>query len=139
MAAGFQAYADRAIALPASDVSYAPPIDAPNDDGLSFPLSKWQAVVREQIHGSAEAQADAIAASCPIDVEVNSAQPQSVSEQNRIAALQSQTTTEILKTNSVWYELDLRPVSGMAFETAYDIAVSQLKVPKMIDLEAASQ
>ena len=97
MAAGYQAYANREIALPASDVSYAPPIDAPNDDGLVFPLSKRQAVVREQVHGSADAQADAIRASFPIDVEVNNAQPQNVNEQNRIAALQSQTTTEILK------------------------------------------
>jgi len=138
MAAGYQAYANREIALPASDVSYAPPIDAPNDDGLTFPLSKRQAVVREQVHGSAEVQADAIRASFPIDVEVNNAQPQNVNEQNRIAALQSQTTTEILKNNSVWYDLELKPVAGMSFETAYDIAVSELKVPKMIDLEAAS-
>jgi hypothetical protein len=138
MAAGYQAYFNREIALPASDVSYAPPIDAPNDDGLVFPLSKARATVREQIHGSADAQAEAILASFPIDVEVNNAQPRNVNEQNRIAALQSQTTTEILKDNSVWYDLELKPVAGMSFETAYDIAVSKLKVPKMIDLEAAS-
>jgi hypothetical protein len=138
MVAGYQAYANREIVLPAGDVSYTPPIDAPNDDELTFPLTKRQAVVREQVHGSADAQADAIRASFPIDVEVNNAQPQNVDEQNRIAALQTQTTTEILKTNSVWYDLELKPVAGMSFETAYDIAVSELKVLKMIDLEAAS-
>ena len=138
MARGYQAYANVEIALPASDVSYAPPIDAPNDDGLTFPLSKRQAAVREQVHGSADAQGGAIEASFPIDIEVNNAQPQNVNEQNRIAALQSQTTTEILKGNAVWYDLELKPVAGMSFETAYDIAVSELKVPKMIDLEAAS-
>jgi hypothetical protein len=138
MAVGYQAYANREVALPASDVSYAPPIDAANDDGLVFPLSKRQAVVREQVHGSADAQGGAIEASFPIDIEVNNAQPQNVNEQNRIAALQSQTTTEILKGNAVWYDLELKPVAGMSFETAYDIAVSQLRVPKMIDLEAAS-
>jgi len=94
--------------------------------------------VREQVHGSADAQADAIRASFPIDVEVNNAQPRNVNDQNRIAALQSQTTTEILKGNSVWYDLELKPVAGMSFETAYNIAVSELKVPKMINLEAAS-
>jgi hypothetical protein len=138
MARGYQAYRNVEIALPASDVRYAPPIDAPNDDGLVFPLSKGRATVREQVHGSAEAQAGAILASFSADIEVNNAQPRNVDEQNRIAALQSQTTSEILKGNSVWYDLELKPVSGMSFETGYDIAVSQLKVPKMIDLEAAS-
>jgi hypothetical protein len=138
MAAGYQRYANSAMVLPAGDVSYARPIDAPNDDGLTFPLSKGQATVREQIHGSAEAQADLIRASFPVDVEVNSAQPQNADEQNRIAGLQSRTTTEILKDNAVWYDLELKPVADMSFETAYDIEVSVLKVPKMIDLEAGS-
>ena len=138
MAPGYQVYSGRRVVFPASDVGYSPPDDATNDDGLTFPLTKDQAVVREQIHGSSAAQADAIRASFYADIEVDKAEPQSVDEQDRLAALQLQTTTEILKSNAVWYDLELRPVAGMSFETAYDLTVTQLHVPKMIDLEAGS-
>ncbi len=138
MARGYQRYANRTIVLPAGDVSYTLPNDAPNDDGLTFPLTKRQAVVREEIHGSVDAQADAIRASFPVDVEVDSANPQTIAEQDDLEKLQLLTTTEILKDNSVWYDLELKPVTGASFEAAYDIEVSVLKVPKMIDLEAAA-
>jgi len=138
MAPGYQRYANRTIVLPAGDISYVVPADAVNDDGLIFPLTKARATVKEQIHGDSFTQADLIRASYAADIEVDAANPQTADEFDALAALQTKTTTAVLKDNPVWYELELRPVTGASFETAYDIETSVLKVPKMIDLEAAA-
>ena len=45
---GYQFYADQVEVLPASDVGYSVPIDAPNDDGLVFPLTRVPFLVRPQ-------------------------------------------------------------------------------------------
>ena len=36
----------------------------------------------------------------------------------------------------VWYELELKPVTNGPFDVEYDIGVSPVAIPKMIDLEA---
>jgi hypothetical protein len=105
---------------------------------LHFPLSRRDAVVSEAIHGKAEDQADVIKTAFAADKFIAGTTPVTIQQQDLYQQMQTQTVTEVLKNNAVWYELVLKPVSGMSFEDAYDIVVSDLKVPKMIDLEAAS-
>ena len=50
------------VVLDAGDVGYTVPVDAPNDDGIHFPLTYGQAILVNETHGSADAQAAAIEA-----------------------------------------------------------------------------
>jgi hypothetical protein len=138
VAAGYQAYNNTVSVLPESDVGYTVPVDAPADDGLVFPLTRSAAIVGEYISGSYQDQEAVIEAAFPYDVYVASTDILSADDQEVMAKASSLTVSEALKANPVSYHLELRPVTGMSFETAFDVAVSDLRVPKMIDLEAAS-
>lgn len=43
-----------------------------------------------------------------------------------------------LAQNPIWIELELKPVSGLAYENFYSLTVTDLMLPKMIDLEATT-
>ena len=138
MAPCYQQYVGQTVVPTGGDVSYTVPIDPINDDGLNFPLTRQQVVIQELVHGNADDQKAAIIAASPNDAALaNSFSPTTVEEQKAIMELKSQIVKEVMKTNSVWYELQLRPVNGANFLTEYDIMVSDLEIPKMIDLEAA--
>jgi hypothetical protein len=47
------------------DISYSKPVFAPDDDGLSFPLTKGQIIISENVNGDANSQAEAINAAIP--------------------------------------------------------------------------
>ena len=139
VAAGYQARAGQIVAFPAGDVAYTVPTDAPADDGLVFPLSKGQVVVTEAIHGSLAEQESVIQAAFVYDrLVANTGDPVGADDQALIAQQTTLTAAEALKNAPIWYELELKPVADMSFETAFDIEVSELQVAKMIDLEAAS-
>jgi hypothetical protein len=137
------------------DVGYSPPLDAPNDDGITFPLSKLDAVITEEVHGTAEAQvpgimnafrAQAAAAqeeqssgvvvgggNSGIEIQTSNNVTDSRKEAAKAAA---QELSNVFAENPVWYELALKPMIGQAFENVYepeDILV--LTVVKGIDLE----
>lgn len=135
---GYQAYSGAVAVLPLSDVGYTIPIDAPADDGLIFPLTKSAAVVQEAISGYYQEQEAVIEAAFPYDQFIAQAEATSAEQQAKIAQATALSVTEALKSSPVSYTLELRPVAGMSFETEFDIEVSELKVPKMIDLEAPS-
>jgi hypothetical protein len=138
---GYQIKDGTMVVLDAGDVGYAIPIDAPNDDGLHFPLTKRQAVLLNTTHGSADAQAAAIETLAQAPVTGFSG-PRGTQEQ--IAAIGNRSTEvpkqleEMLKANSVWQEIKLRNLQTGPFENSYAIDLTPLELPQGINLEAAS-
>ena len=43
-----------------------------------------------------------------------------------------------MKTNAIWYELVLRPMTGGPFQVDYYPTLVDLEIPRQIDLEAAT-
>jgi hypothetical protein len=131
-----------------SDLGYAPPLDNPNDDGLTFPLSASQVVLNNGIVGDAATQLAALNAALPdINKEiVLQAKQQSgtgtIADQLRyaqqIAALGNVTVESVLAEpgNSVYLDLQLKPVTGTSFTTVYTVATTKLQIPQQINLAA---
>jgi hypothetical protein len=133
--------------LPASgDVGYGPPLDNPNDDGLTFPLSADKVVLNQTVVGSLDTQAAAINAAIPIIQKEAALQQNTVpgdaqaqlDMQKQMAALGNVTIDSVLAQagNSIYLDLQLSPVSGTGFTTVYKIKTTKLQIPKQIDLGA---
>jgi hypothetical protein len=122
-----QVFSGRFIALPSGDIGYSPPVDAPVDDGLVFPLTYEQAVVRDAIVFS-----EFIAPGDPPGPDLAA-----VGGAGTLGTIEKRPTS--LPTQSdVWYELELKPVTNGPFETSFDeIVVGPLSVPAQTNLEAA--
>jgi hypothetical protein len=124
-----------------ADVGYTVPQDAPNDDGLHFPLTREQILVSETLHGSAAAQAAALApllAYTPPDLSGVKGSPEEVAIiLNRATEVPKQ-VEEILKANSVWLEIVLKNLDSGPFENLYVVDVTDMELPQGIDLEAPS-
>ena len=120
----YQAYDGNVIALGPGDVGYSVPIDAPNDDGLDLlgGLRPSDVVSNYHVINAAAAQAGAIGAGVSMIG-------------GTAAAVES--VKNVLKGIPTQVQFTLKPVTGGPFESVYDIDVSTLKVPAMIDLEAA--
>jgi hypothetical protein len=141
VAADYQVCLGQIVVLPGGDVGYGPPIDVATDDNLVFPLTNSQVVVTSEMHGDLAAQRAAIEASFQADISIAQlaeSPSQSIEAQKAAQALQAKSTDAILKANSIWYELVLKPVTGGPFVAEYAVALTDLEAPKMIDLEAAS-
>ena len=50
---GYQFVDEQVVPLDAGDIAYTVPVDAPNDDGVHFPLTYGQAILVNTTHGSA--------------------------------------------------------------------------------------
>jgi hypothetical protein len=127
-----QVFTGRLVALPSSDIVYPPPTDAPDDDGLVFPLTRDQAVVRYEIKTSDLSQADAIAAaSSPFKNPVIN------STMDLVAQAQNQGTVvnDVFSNAQIWVELELKPVTNGPFTAQY-VFDAALSVPKQVDLGA---
>lgn len=137
---GYQFMEGQIVALDAGDLGYAVPADAPNDDGIHFPLGRRQAVLTNSTHGSAAAQRAAIEA---LGVSPAGFSGSRGAQEQADAILDRSTEMprlieNMLKTNSVWQEIKLRNLNTGPFESAYQIDTTALELPKGIDLEAAS-
>ncbi|WP_424363605.1 hypothetical protein [Methylocystis parvus] len=126
-------------------VGYTPPSPAPNDDGLTFPLTAGQAVARAQWIGSAALQASALRASLRyIIAAANPTPPLNVDgmsipefDSNRFIASRGPSTVDAaLSGLAIKFALDLRPVTEQSFTTSYRVQTTNLRVPKMIDIAA---
>jgi len=138
---GYQFIDGEVVPLDAGDIAYTVPVDAPNDDGVHFPLTYSRAILVNATHGSADVQAAAINALAEAPVTVFSG-PTGTQEQidaivNRSTEVPRQ-VEELLKANSVWQEIKLRNLDTGPFETAYEIELTPLELPLGINLEAAS-
>ena len=143
VAGGYQQMTGATFVVSSSDVGYAPPLDDPNDDGLIFPLDASQVVLSQAVIGSAATQSAAILAAYPAIIAAqNLMNPPLVdpylATPTSPPLSPSANIEAILATagNSVYLDLQLKPVTGSAFETAYAVATTPLSVPKMIDLGA---
>jgi hypothetical protein len=132
-----------------SDVGYGPPLDSPNDDGLTFPLTADQVVLVNQLYGDPATQLAALQAAIPIIQRESILQQQGVpglneadsamATQRAIAALGNVSVESVLAEagNSVYLDLQLKPVTGSSFITSYTINTTLLQIPKQVDLAAA--
>jgi len=138
---GYQFMEGQIVVIDAGGVGYTVPVDAPNDDGIHFPLTYGQAILVDETHGSAELQAAAIGALAQAPVTGFSG-PTGTQEQidaivNRSTEVPKQIEA-LLKQNSVWQEIKLRNLDTGPFETAYEIDLTLLELPQGINLEAGS-
>jgi hypothetical protein len=156
MDAGYQYMSGTSVTLAGGDtsVSYSVPADNPSDDGLVFPLNRQQAVASESVLGSLNDQIAVITQALQIMTLVNKLQVQPTLAHQEEAALLGSVSVEsalagtaltsvtldgtVLGNHSIWYNLELRPVTNGPFNTEYQIAVSLLKLPKQINLESMS-
>lgn len=120
----YQAHDGNVVVLGPGDVGYSVPIDAVTDDGIDFlgGLRMADVVSDYAVINGAGVQAAAVTAGIAIGTGA-----QGVAEAAKRA----------LKEVPTRVQFTLKPVTGGPFENAYDIDVSTLKVPAMIDLEAA--
>lgn len=129
MARGYQRYEGAFIALPSEDVGYTPPVDDVNDDGLIFPLSKDQVVVRDEIVHTLAQQDAALVGSAgrPTSDWTSTAELAGFMQAQSNAILASMAALQVR------YELELKPLTG-SFEHEFVIDAGPLVVPQQIDL-----
>lgn len=132
----YQEYTDNIVALPASDVGYSVPLDAPNDDNLVFPLTRDQVVVRSQFWGSpalefAFAVGPGIGTAVALERIAKTGFPAPPS-------LGNFTIESLIRQHAMWFDLELKPVTNGPFNSEYHILTTQLQTPKQIDLAASS-
>ena len=121
----YQAHDGHVVALGAGDVGYSVPIDAINDDGLDLlgGIRASDVISGFAVGNGAAAQTAAIEAGIAISPVTKDV---------------AESAKAVLKTVPTKVQFVLKPVSGGPFENEYDIEVSTLKVPAMINLEAGS-
>ena len=119
----YQAHDGNVVVLGPGDVGYSVPIDAVNDDGLDLlgGLRLADVMSNYAVVNGAAVQAAAIGAGIAI---------------SSVAKDVADSVKNALKTVPTKVQFTLKPVTGGPFENEYDIDVSALKVPAMIDLEA---
>jgi hypothetical protein len=122
---GYQIYADDVILLPGlDDIGYSTP--ALQTSGLVYPLTRQQVQVSETVtFDSAEVLIRTEPVTRPGVSSVG------VHEPGDMIQIKQSFPIPI-------YRLELLPVTGNTFAADYDVAVTTLKIPKLIDLEAAS-
>lgn len=154
MQPGYQQYVGATYSIAEEDIGYTPPVYAPSDDGLVFPLNKALAVYHEQVHGSLAEQKIGIAKGLANQVRLLVSQQSPVPTQGagiNVQVTQSTQGTliqsqlggdlglaEAMAENSIWYELDLNPVTNGPFTNEYTITITQLELPEGINLMAPS-
>jgi hypothetical protein len=131
VAGDYQYIEDAAVLTNTSDVAYTPPLDAPDDDGLVFPLDKRQITIGERIINNYVSQEDQIT----LEQDNFAHMGEDPRTRNMLAEKVARQVSVLQKTHTL-YELTLRPVSGQSFTAQYDLALSQLAIPKQIDLAA---
>jgi hypothetical protein len=99
-------------------------MDAPTDDGLAFPLTRVPFLAPPEFHS-----VDLTAGVFEGTVDLS----------NPDGAQAAKTAIDaILSSKRCHLDFTIAPVNGQAFDNSYDVALTDLVVPKMIDLEAAS-
>lgn len=140
----YQQFTGQTIVLPTlSDVGYSPPIAAPDDDGLVFPLDKSQIVVTESVKASDQQGAikgafASMARAAQLAQIPTSTLSQSVINQRIEIEANANSVSRALQRHPVYYDAQIKPVNSGPFFDLYKITTTELQAPKGIDLEAAS-
>lgn len=114
--AGYQFYEGADVVPAAGDVSYKDYRFVPDDDGLNFLNLKAEDVVISLVVINGETAQRVILEQTYTDIQA------------AVNALNAAFTR---------YELDLQPVAVGPFKTAYELEVSDLMIPRQLDMEAA--
>lgn len=165
VAKGYQHYTDAVVAVSVddSDLGYTPPLAQLDVDGILFPLSYDQAVVKDEfITGTPPGAAQFLPNTDftlvqNLDSINNPFGTTKETTVERISIPNGYTHTEIPVDQTypgplgvpakrtvqevvfypiTQYYLELVPMQGVSFGKQYNVTVTDLKVPKMIDLEA---
>jgi hypothetical protein len=150
------------ISLIESDIGFTPPKDAPNDDGVVFPITdKKQVIIKEMLITGKPPGAAAFVANnnmtltntypdgfggtitvtqlipipngfAPAEIPVDQLIP------NAAGQFVVVTVNAVVFFPLTQYYLELRPMQGISFSTEYNVKTTPLIVPKMIDLESPS-
>lgn len=134
---GYQLYEDMIIVLPViSDVGYSPIVPIPDEDGITFPLTKQMIVVSESIQGDGYSEevinAMALVQNHPNE-EFLSPEPWLTSDGTLYGKV---TNPQKPKDNDRWFELILKPLNGNGvFQHVYHLKCTTLSLPQMINLE----
>jgi hypothetical protein len=136
---GVQLFIGRKLALDGVECLYSLPVDGLNDDGLKFPLTYDQVVVRsETLESAGETQQDVLARINSLNglPQVSSAQGLfgTALELWKLAQEAAKTAQAALGGANKWYELELKPVADLSFEYSFDITAGPLLVEKQVDL-----
>jgi hypothetical protein len=142
--AGYQTYENTVLLLPVvSDVGYSPLVPQPDEDGITFPMSKSMIVVNEGYYGDLDDQVAGILtafASMRSAADTLTQPTSSVSEmvlhQNQAKLLNSNSVGFQLQQNPRWYQLEMKPLNGRGvFNKVYHLECTTLQLPRMIDME----
>lgn len=140
---GWQVRENQVIVLGSGDTGYTVPIDGTTDDGVRFPLTKQGAVLVEQVHGDYISQGEVITAALNtyrfiVPSFLMNNYFQQIEDYKRKSASMNTAISQIIKDNPIWYELTVRSVVNGPFAADYAVVVTDLQIPKQIDLEAAT-
>ncbi len=139
---GYQVYSGATSTLDGAgdDIKYAIPVMTGNDDGLTFPLTKEQVVIKDTMHGTLINQKGAIQIGINHMIEdyilslVPTFANQAAIARNQYFSIENELS---LKQNWIWYELEIRNLDRI-FENQYKVQTSMLELTQGINLEAAS-
>jgi hypothetical protein len=134
MATGYQQYDGGQYTLPEEDVAYTPPLFAPFDDGLSFPLQRFPGrvimTVPDQISG-------VLAALRSIAFSIPSASGLRTSASGSIQPFTpSESIQYALECEPVACDILIHPLTNGPFNGTYAVQVTTLEVPQGINLYA---
>ena len=165
---GYQQYEGEQIAITESDgiadINYTPPLFAPYDDGLTFPLKALPTLGGGGLTSSAAEQLEVLVPALraqatlenlsddiPAISQATGLPPAQVAAQYYTSATASAWMAEqanlywtaralpyVMEANPVSYELQIQPVTNGPFQAAYSVTCSPLEIPQGINLEAVS-
>jgi hypothetical protein len=123
-----QVYDGQVIALPSGDLGYTPPVDDVNDDGLVFPLTLDQVLVRNEVISSGNPLAGLSHNFGGVPLGIDDLVQSGKDTATAIASAAQQAELRV--------EIELKPLNR-AFEAEHVIAVTDLYLPQQVNLGAS--
>jgi hypothetical protein len=147
-----------------NEIGYTPPVSQPNDDGITFPASPGDLILRQSWHGvpSTLNPGNILIYNLMLDEIIHEATKQSQTTEfgggsvggGSIrgsytppqgpdiyainSAIQKAVLEKLMQGTGLWYELVLKPLTTGPFGSAYVVSASNLLIPQTIDLSAPS-
>jgi len=128
----YQSYTGQSVLVGSGDIAYTVPVGDPDDDGLDLVggLTRAEAVLAYGIQNDWEVQTELVRQAMATATKAPNSNHKTDDCLNAAKA--------VLDANPTFVSFTLRPVDGGPFTFLYPVATSELSVPKMIDLEAAT-
>lgn len=127
---GYQQYENAFTVLPSGDFGYIVPNFTPNDDGIQWPPSKNDILIKTEWHIGQEV------AGVGIVYQDFNARVMNVEDVQTIQEA-ADASIKAAEENPTWFEVKLRNLNGK-FSSPYNVETITLELPKQIDLEYPS-